>query len=261
VLIHQLHSWEVEAEEARRLQERLRTDLVFAPLRQFEIVAAADVSFSLDDDRLYAAVVVMRLPDFRLVEVAHAERDGSFPYIPGYLSFREAPALLAAFEKLQATPDVVLCDGQGTAHPRRFGIACHLGLWLQVPTLGCAKSILVGEFTHLGNTRGAQAPLIFENAQVGVALRTRLNVKPVFVSPGHLIDLDSAVKVVRSCLSKYRVPEPLRQAHILVNEFRREREKRSPYGRSQKGKMIKGKIIQKLLMILPKIILPSKIFV
>jgi deoxyribonuclease V len=226
VQIHHLHSWEVDVEGARRLQERLRTQLVFKPLRHFGTVAAADVTFSLNDDRLYAAVVVMRLPDFGVVEIAQAESCSTFPYIPGYLSFREAPALLAAFEKLKTIPEVVLCDGQGIAHPRRFGIACHLGLWLQIPTLGCAKSILVGGFDHLGNARGASAPLIFENEQVGVALRTRPNVKPVFVSPGHLIDLDSAVKVVLTCFSKYRVPEPLRQAHILVNEFRRESENR-----------------------------------
>ncbi|MDZ7289770.1 MAG: deoxyribonuclease V [candidate division KSB1 bacterium] len=224
--IQHLHSWEVGLEEARRLQESLRTRLIFAPLQDFETVAATDVSFSLDDDRLFAAVVVMRLPDFRLIEVAHAERRSTFPYIPGYLSFREAPALLEAFEKLRTTPEVVLCDGQGIAHPRRLGIAGHLGLFLQIPTLGCAKSVLVGKFAALGNARGATAPMIFENEQVGVALRSRPNVKPVFVSPGHLIDLESSVKVVLRCLSKYRVPEPLRQAHILVNELRRKRANR-----------------------------------
>jgi deoxyribonuclease V len=225
VQIRHLHSWKVGLEEARQLQESLRAQLIFTPLHQFRIVAAADVSSSPNDDRLFAAVVVMQLPELRVLEVAHAERRSSFPYIPGFLSFRETPVLLAAFEKLRITPEVVLCDGQGMAHPRRFGIACHLGLFLQVPTLGCAKSILVGKFTDLGNTRGATAPLIFENEQVGVAVRTRANVKPMFVSAGHLIDLDSAVNVVWRCLFKYRVPEPLRQAHLTVNEFRSKQER------------------------------------
>src|SRR5262249_12948151 len=147
--------------------------------------------------------------------------EATFPYVPGLLSFREAPVVLEAFAKLEHAPDVVVCDGQGLAHMRRFGLACHLGLWLDRPCLGCAKTLLVGKFGAQGPEAGARADLVDRGEVVGAAVRTKRNVQPVYVSAGHRIDLDSAVRVVLAGAAGYRVPEPTRQAHLYVNELRR----------------------------------------
>src|SRR5262245_60386391 len=170
---------------------------------------------------MYASVIVLRLPAFEVVETADAVRDVHFPYVPGLLSFREAPALLEAFARLQTVPDAVMLDGQGVAHPRRIGIASHLGLWLDLPTVGCAKSLLTGRFGELGVSSGSTAPLVDRREQVGLAVRTRDKVQPVYVSAGHKIDLDSALRVVLACRGGYRIPEPTRRAHLRVNELRR----------------------------------------
>ena len=145
----------------------------------------------------------------------------TFPYVPGLLSFRECPPVLKAFEQLNTRPDVVLCDGQGRAHPRRIGYACHLGLWLDLPTIGCAKSILVGEHGKLGLKRGDRAPLIDRDEIVGAALRTRARVKPLYISVGHRCDLESAIAVVLSTIRLFRLPIPARMAHAYVNDLRR----------------------------------------
>jgi deoxyribonuclease V len=170
---------------------------------------------------MYAAVVVVEWPSGDVVEQVTAERPAEFPYIPGLLSFREIPALLAAFEKLRSKPDVIIYDGHGIAHPRRFGIASHLGVLLDVPTIGCAKSRLVGEHAEPGLERGAQTPLTLDGKTIGAVVRTRTNVKPVFVSVGHRVSLRAAVRLVLDTATRYRLPEPTRLAHVFSNTARR----------------------------------------
>ncbi|MCS7045336.1 MAG: deoxyribonuclease V [Gemmataceae bacterium] len=217
-----LHSWELTPKEAVALQHRLAGEVdTAAPLRRWRLVAGADVSYHRYAPLCYAAVVVLRAEDLEVVETQHAVGASSFPYVPGLLSFREAPVVLQAFARLQARPDVVMCDGQGLAHPRRFGLACHLGLWLNVPCLGCAKSRLIGTYREPGRAAGATTPLRDRGEIIGSVVRTKTGVKPLFVSPGHRIDLASAVEVVLRCCRGYRLPEPTRQAHRAVNELRR----------------------------------------
>ena len=165
--------------------------------------------------------MVVRAGTFELVERVGLTAEAKFPYVPGLLSFREAPALLEAFGRLKARPDVVLCDGQGLAHPRRLGIACHLGLWLDLPTVGCAKSRLCGTFDEPGPVRGDRSPLVDRGETIGAVLRTRDRVAPLFVSPGHRCDLESAVGLVLATTRKLRLPIPSRMVHDFVNEVRR----------------------------------------
>lgn len=173
---------------------------------------------------MYAMVVVVRLPGFELVETATACQVARFPYIPGLFSFRELPPLLGAFSRLKTLPDAVLFDGQGLAHPRRLGLACHAGLLLETATVGCAKSRLVGEHGRVPPRRGGRADLVLEGDVVGAVLRTRANVSPVFVSPGHLMDVDSAVELVLRATGRFRIPEPLRLAHQATTMLMRQKE-------------------------------------
>lgn len=221
--IEPLHTWDLEPAAARALQRELaaRVD-ARAPLGPWELVAGADVSYNRGDPKLHAAVVVLRADTGAVVERVGVSREVTFPYVPGLLSFREAPPLLDAFARLATVPDVVLCDGQGIAHPRRLGIACHLGLWLDLPTIGCAKSRLCGRFDPVGPRRGDRSPLHDRGDVVGSVVRTRDRIQPLFVSPGHRCDLDGAVAVVLALSGKYRLPEPSRLAHLAVNEVRRE---------------------------------------
>ena len=158
------------------------------------------------------------LSDFSIIETATAIRKVDFPYIPGLLSFREAPACIDAIEKLKSTPDCLIIDGQGIAHPRRLGIASHIGLLIDKPTIGCAKSRLIGTFDEPGNKKGSFSPLVDSDEKIGVVLRTRTDVNPVFVSVGHKCTLDDAINVVLQCTTKYRLPEPSRLAHQLVGQ-------------------------------------------
>jgi deoxyribonuclease V len=216
------HAWDLDAASARALQVELAgTVETKTPLGPWGRVAAADVSFDLGGDRLYAAVVVVERETFQVVERVGITAPARFPYIPGLLSFREAPGLIKAFEKLKTVPDVVLCDGQGIAHPRRLGIASHLGLWLDLPTIGCAKSWLFGNYEEPGPNRGDRAPLIDRGEVIGAVVRTRARVQPVYVSPGHRCDLESAIAVVLATVPKYRLPVPARLAHEYVNQLRR----------------------------------------
>ncbi|MCS6977681.1 MAG: deoxyribonuclease V [Gemmatales bacterium] len=220
--IFPLHEWNLTPAEAVALQKTLadRVDLR-SPLGRFDLVAGADVSYQRHGHRLFGGVIVLRTDDLSVVEQHTVCESVRFPYVPGLLSFREAPVVLAAFEKLRTQPDVVLLDGQGYAHPRRFGLACHLGLWLGLPTLGCAKTLLVGSHGRLGAKAGSVAPLKHQGEVVGMAVRTRTSTRPVYVSAGHKIDLASAVEVVLATCRGYRIPEPTRQAHLVVNEARR----------------------------------------
>jgi deoxyribonuclease V len=221
VQIQQLHGWDLSNTEAIALQKKLaeRVD-VRAPLTNFELVAGADISYERFSDVFYAGVVVIRVADGTIVEKQSAVRRSPFPYIPGLLSFREAPALLEAFAKVESKPDVIMLDGQGLAHPRRFGLACHVGLWLERPSVGCAKTVLIGTFKDLGDQPGSLAPLCHREEVLGSAVRTKKRTKPVLVSAGHQIDLPSSVRVVLGTCKGYRIPEPTRQAHLFVNQLR-----------------------------------------
>ena len=216
------HPWDLTPAAARSLQGELaRAVDTSTPLGPWRTLAAADVSFNRGSDVLYAAVVVVAAETFEVVEKVGLEAPARFPYVPGLLSFREAPALLEAFGRLKARPDVVLCDGQGIAHPRRLGIASHLGLCLDLPTVGCAKSRLCGKYDEPGPDRGDRGPLVDKGEVIGAVLRTRAGVAPLFVSPGHRCDLESAVGLVLATTRKLRLPIPARMAHEYVNEVRR----------------------------------------
>lgn len=217
----QLHKWNVTYKEAVAIQEELREKIKVVPLRHKpEIVAGADVSFDRKSNTLYAALAVLKFPSLELVDNTISHEKATFPYIPGLLSFREVPVVVKAFEKLSVAPDVLLCDGQGIAHPRGCGLASHLGLLFGIPAVGCAKSRLCGEHKETGPDVGDWTPLKLNNRTIGAVLRTRKGVKPVYVSVGHLIDLRSAIKMVLSSNSGYRLPEPTRIAHHLVNDAR-----------------------------------------
>lgn len=217
--ISALHSWDVTTSEAGGIQRDLAAMVVRSRSFPGEPRLIAGVDLSVDRVRRWgrAAVVVLRYTDLETVEVRTVESDITWPYVPGYLSFREAPIVLEACRALESTPDVVLVDGQGIAHPRGFGLASHLGLFLDVPTVGCAKSLLCGEHASLASLRGSTADILFGGCVVGRALRTRPGVKPVYVSIGHKTDLASAVEWVLHCASRYRLPEPTRLAHLAAS--------------------------------------------
>lgn len=220
MLVKPTGRWPRAVAQARELQERLRSRVkpTGGP-RRVRLVAGADLAYRADGRWAWAAVVLLSVPDGRLVESATAAGPPHFPYVPGYLSFREGPLLLAAFKRLRERPDLCLFDGQGLAHPRRFGLACHLGVLLDLPSVGCAKSLLVGKYDEPGPARGDWSPLRVNGDVVGAVLRTRSGVKPVFVSPGHRIGVRQAVRWVLAC-SRFRVPEPIRLAEQLVNRLR-----------------------------------------
>ena len=217
-----LHRCDLSPREAIDLQKSLRGSLVLRPPAQGpQTVAGADISFDKDDPTVYAGIVVLRLPDLSVVEEATVITEATFPYVPGLLAFREAPAILAVWEKLRTTPDAVMFDGQGVAHPRRFGIAAHVGLWLDRPTWGCAKSLLCGKYAEPAPARGSRSALVDKGETIGAVLRTKDHTSPVFVSAGNHMDLETAVDLTLRCGGGYRVPEPTRRAHLLVNVLRR----------------------------------------
>jgi deoxyribonuclease V len=223
-----LHSWNLSYAQARELQTKLACKVEFTLIKKNpELVAGLDCAFSKDGKRIFAAVVVLRRPEFELVEMASSSRKVTFPYIPGLLTFREAPVCIAAVEKLQNQPDVFIIDGQGVAHPRRLGLAAHLGLFLDRPTIGCAKSRLTGTYEEPSPEKGTYSLLKDEksglNTQsevIGAVVRTRTNVKPLFVSVGNKCLLKDAIKVVLDCAIKYRLPEPSRLAHQTVSKLK-----------------------------------------
>lgn len=219
--IKRLHSWDVNYQEARDIQTQLAKKLSFeVPVCEIKTVAGADISYSRVTRELYAGVVLLKLPDFDVIECVWSGAEVTFPYIPGFLSFREAPPLLEAFRKLSKTPEVAMFDGHGIAHPRGLGLASHVGLLLDIPTIGCAKKILVGHFDFVGEDVGAFSEIKFNEQTVGVVLRTRKNVKPIFVSPGHKMNLEKSLEIVLKSLNGFRIPEPIRLAHIYVNQIR-----------------------------------------
>ncbi|MGV3615349.1 MAG: deoxyribonuclease V [Fimbriimonas sp.] len=217
-----LHDWNVSPEEAVALQRELASRVVIESLTtRVETIAGCDISFNGDEERVFAGIVVLALPGLELVEQATVETIATFPYVPGLLSFREIPALMEAWAKLEREPDAVMLDGQGIAHPRRMGIACHFGLLVDRPTIGCAKSPLAGRFEAPGPERGDRSPIVHRGDVVGAAVRSKPRSKPLIVSPGHRCDVESAVALVMACGAGYRLPEPTRRAHLRVNEVRR----------------------------------------
>jgi deoxyribonuclease V len=184
------------------------------------LVAGADVAFSRRDDLVFAAVVLMTWPECVTTATATAVREGTFPYVPGLLTFREGPAVLEAFSRIAVPPDLVFFDGQGTAHPRRLGLASHLGLLLDIPSIGCAKSRLCGQHEEPGRKRGSTAEMTDDGEVIGAAVRTRDGVRPVYVSPGHKMDLASAISFTLAASRGFRLPEPTRRAHALVSGFK-----------------------------------------
>jgi deoxyribonuclease V len=221
--IGNLHSWQISCKEAIRLQRRLAGRVRFIPLRKPpQLVAGLDCAFSKDGKRIIAVVLVLKLPDFEIIETQSAVCKVSFPYIPGLLSFREAPACLKAVEKLKTTPDLFIVDGQGIAHPRRLGLASHLGLFFDKPTIGCAKSRLLGSYEEPALAKGSFSPMRDKQETIGAVVRTRTNVKPVFVSVGHKCTLKDAIEITLACADKYRLPEPTRLAHQLVSRLKLE---------------------------------------
>lgn len=218
-----VHRWLMTPRQAISLQKRLAGQIRIEPLRKPpHLVAGADVAFNVDGRRCLAGVVVWDVRAGQVVEERLAWRPARFPYVPGLLSFREAPAVLAAVRKLRSRPDVFMLDAQGLAHPRRFGLASHVGLLMDCPSVGCAKSRLCGEHATPAPRAGSTASLIDHDEQVGVVLRTRDGINPVYVSIGHRVTLDDAIAAVMSCVTRYRLPEPTRLAHILVTRHRRE---------------------------------------
>jgi len=220
------HPWDVPYGEAVAIQDRLRERLILRdaglpePLRS---VAGADISYDRGSDLFFAAVVVLTYPALEPAEeAAHAARV-TFPYIPGLLSFREGPTLLEAFAKLKHPPDLILFDGQGIAHPRGIGLAAHLGLLLDRPAIGCAKSRLTGTHATVGENRGDWTELLDGERRIGAVLRTRRGVRPIFVSQGHRVSLERALELTLSCCRGYRIPEPIRWAHRAVNALRSNR--------------------------------------
>ncbi len=240
-----LHPWNVSYKKAAEIQVRLEQSIILkCATKNFKYIAGADVSylpgrtiqsgtrqneFAGHADRrssagtkksimFYASVVVFELKTMERVEAVTASGKVDFPYIPGLLSFRESPILLKAFAKIKSNPDVILLDAQGIAHPRGIGLASHIGLLLDKPSIGCAKTKLIGDYHEMGAEVGCYSPLTVQDKVVGAVLRTRKNVKPVFVSTGHKIDLDTSIHLVLKSCRGYRLPEPVRQAHNLVKK-------------------------------------------
>ena len=218
VNLRELHPWDVTPQEAAAIQARLsstveRSDRL-GPLRR---VAGLDVGFEADGRLTRAAVVVLSFPDLQPEESCLVRLPTRFPYVPGLLSFREAPAILAALEQLKTLPDLLVCDGQGLAHPRRFGLACHLGLLCDLPSIGVAKSRLIGQHSLPGEQRGDWQPLMDSGEVIGAVLRTRSGARPVYVSIGHRCSLETAIKLTLLCTPKYRLPETTRHAHHLAS--------------------------------------------
>ena len=215
--VQKWHAWQVSTTQAKDIQMRLAAKVSRSGNAIYpRFIAGVDISVNRGEGLGTAAVVVLNYPEMTLVETKVASGRLDFPYVPGLLSFREAPLALSAFERLTLAPDLVLVDGQGIAHPRRIGLASHLGLFLDIPTVGCAKSLLCGIHDEPGVETGSYAEVVDNGEIIGAAVRTRRGVKPVFVSIGHKIDLQTAVHRVLACCRGYRLPEPTRLAHLAA---------------------------------------------
>ncbi len=209
-------------EKLKEVQKQLASKIRLSPLKEFpKLIGGADVAYDPKRKLSYGVIVVLRAKDLKKIAEAIAISPTSFPYIPGFLSFREVPVLKEAFERLTVKPEILLVDGQGILHPRRLGLASHLGLELNLPTIGVAKKPLIGQFEMPPEERGAFSFIKVDEEVRGIVLRSRKGVKPIYLSPGHLIDLEGALKIVLRCLKGYRLPEPIRQAHILSQKVKK----------------------------------------
>jgi deoxyribonuclease V len=217
-----LHTWTDDPREAVKIQERFRPLITLKSSRStFKLVGGADVAYSKKDNMAFATVVVLKTPEMELIEKVRAQANVNFPFMPGYFYFREGPVITKALSRLKIVPDVFLFDGHGISHPLGIGMASQLGILLGMPAVGCAKKLLCGEADELGNEVGDTAPIHNENRVVGAAVRSRENVKPLYISPGHMIDTETSVNLVIDLLRGYRLPEPLRLAHVMSNKQRR----------------------------------------
>jgi len=227
--VRRFHRWHVDVAGALEIQKRLQAKLSLRDefsLRGIRWIAGADVAYSSSDDKIFGAVVVLEFSKFEVTEEIVIQAKVEFPYIPGLFSFREMPVLLRAFSQLKRRPDVILFDAQGIAHPQGLGLASHAGLVLGLPSIGCAKTRLVGDYKPVARSCGSFSWLWFEGRKVGTVLRTRTDVKPVFVSPGHKIAIPTAARLVLAACRGYRLPEPIRRAHQLANRMRTQNSER-----------------------------------
>ena len=210
--------WDLTPKQAIELQKKLTNQLIITDqFSEIRTVAGVDVGFEQQNTIARAAIAVLSLDNLELINTSIARRPVTFPYVPGLLAFREIPVVLDALEQLSQQPDILLCDGQGIAHPRGLGIAAHLGLLTNIPSIGVAKKRLIGDHEPVGNHKGDYQPLYIKGKQVGVVLRTRDNVKPLYISPGHRVSITTAMEMVMRCLTKYRLPETTRYAHNLAS--------------------------------------------
>ncbi len=216
-----LHDWNLSPEQAIALQHELAQKIITEDqIGTVRFVAGVDMAINEANETARAAVVLLSYPDMEIVEKHVYEEPIRMPYVPGLLSFREAPPVLGAFHQLKQRPDLIMVDGQGIAHPRKIGIGAHLGLWLNIPTIGCAKSLLVGHYKKedLGEEAGSWVPLTYKHEVIGAMVRTRTRVNPMIISPGHLISLETSIRYVLACSKGYRLPEPTRQADKLSKD-------------------------------------------
>ena len=211
-----LHSWNVSVEEAIQIQEALKNRIILKKtFLKMKAIGGGDVAYSKNGNLLFGAVVVLSFPDMEILDMATADGQIPFPYIPTLLTFREGPILIKTFQRLKVKTDVMIFDGQGIAHPRGMGLASHMGLWLNLPSIGCAKTALLDEFISPGPSKGSYEWIRREGKKVGAVLRTKEKVKPLFVSPGHRIDLLTSIQLLLESCRGFRIPEPLRKAHQL----------------------------------------------
>ncbi len=214
------HDWNVSPDEAIAIQKQLAGEVIYdRPVNLNGIKLVAGVDVSVKNNISQAAVVVLSFPDLKVIEIVRWQMPTPFPYIPGLLTFREGPVLEQAFKQLQRIPDVFVFDGMGRIHPRRIGIACHMGVWLQKPTIGCGKTMFIGEYVEPPTERGAYSDLVYQGEVLGAILRTREKVKPVFISVGHLADLATSIALVMRCTSQFRLPVPIRAAHDAAGQY------------------------------------------
>lgn len=212
----------ISVREAKLRQEQLREKITLRPLRkEIHTVAGADLSFNKNSDRVYAGIVILSLPDLDVVARSGVATEVDFPYIPGLLAWRELPPLIEAWNLLELQPDVTILDGHGIAHPRRMGLATHFGITVDQPTIGCAKNKLTGDFEEPDPEKGSYRYITDEGKRIGIVLRSRTDVKPIFVSPGHKVSFRDSREIIMRCLSRYKLPETTRESHDLVNRLRR----------------------------------------
>lgn len=218
--INHLHEWNLEPKDAIQLQKDLADQVINdTPIDMDSIQTVAGVDVSVKNNVSQAAVVVLTYPELEIIETVRAKQPTTYPYIPGLLTFREGPVLEEAFNQLEHEPDVFIFDGMGQIHPRKMGIAAHLGLWLDRPAIGCGKTHFIGDYSEPATEKGSYSKLSYKGETLGVVLRTRTNVKPVYISVGHKADLTSAIQLILACTPKYRLPRPIRQAHNAAGEY------------------------------------------